>query len=289
MAGTVYFGNKDKQSWIKAPASGMKASNVGWVAETQLLNGRAAVRRSMASHRRFEPTWRGSMNSADEASLQTIKNYAMGLYGDGPFYFLDPFTLNQNVMPEAWAAPMLAANDWPKLDDAVTVTFTAASVQNDYPVKYATYAVATDNFVGSKSQVIIIPEGYKLHFGWHGPSGSSDLGVRIVPYLRSTGAAATALNPTRLNAGGTRRTNTSVNGNTYSHVEIFLAIDTAADIDITAMIAQVLPEELVPETGGFIPGKGTTALEFASHPDIDYYSSEINEGHIGMSTVWVEV
>ena len=289
MAGLVYFGTKDKQSWIKAPASGMKASNVGWAAETQLLNGRASVRRSMASHRRFEPTWRGSMNSADESALQHIKNYAIGLYGDGPYYFLDPFTLNQNVMPEHWAAPMLGAKDWPLLDDTVTTSFTAATVGNDYPTKYASYEVTTDNFVGSKKQVIIIPEGYKLHFGWHGPTGSSDLGVRIVPYTRSTGAAATAVNPTRLNAGGTRRTNVSVNGNTYSHVEIFLAIDEADTIDITAMIAQVLPEDQVPETGSFIMGNGTTALEFAQHPDIDYYSSEVNDGQIGMSAILVEV
>lgn len=289
MAGQVYFGTKQKQSWIKAPASGMKASNVGWVNETQLLSGRASVRRSMASHRRFEPSWRGAMNSVDESSLQHIKNYAIGLYGDGPFYFLDPFTLNQNVLPEHWSAPMLSEKDWPKLDDTVTVTYTSASVQNNYPSKYASYEVTTNNFVGSKKQVVIIPEGYKFHFGWQGPSTSSSVGVRVVPYLRSTGAAATAINPTRIDAGSSKRTNINVSGNTYAYVEIFLALDVADTIDITAMIAQVLPEDQTVEQGEFITGRGTTAVEFAAHPDIDYYSSEINDGQIGMSATWVEV
>jgi hypothetical protein len=228
------------------------------------------------------------MNSTDEASLQHIKNYAIGLYGDGPFYLLDPFAINQNVMPEHWSAPMLSEKDWPKLDDTTSVTYTTTAVNNDYPVKVASYEVTTNNFVGSKKQVIIIPEGYKLHFGWHAPTAAAT-GIRIVPYLRSNGNADTALNPVSLAAGGTKRTNTAINGNTYSHVEIFLAIDVADTIDITAMIAQVLPLDQTPEAGGFITGRGTTALEFASHPDIDYYSSEINEGQIGMSTVWVEV
>jgi len=289
MAGTVYFGNKDTQAWIKAPASGMKASSVSWSAETQLLNGRASVRRSGASHRRFEPSWRGSMNSADDASLQKIRNFAIGLYGNGPFYFLDPFALNQNILPEHWSAPMLGDKDWPQLDDDVTVTYHSATVANDYPSSYAKFSITTDLYESQKRQIVIIPEGYKLHFGWHGPAASGSLGVRIVPHLRSTGEAATAINPTRLNAGGTRRTNVSVNGNTYSYVEIFLALDEFADVDITAMIAQVLPEDQVPETGGFIVGKGTSGLEFLSAPDIDYYSSEINDGQIGMAAVWVEV
>jgi hypothetical protein len=228
------------------------------------------------------------MNAADDASLQKIRNFATGIYGDGPFYFLDPFSLNQNVLPEHWSAPMLGGNDWPQLDDSVTVTYHSEAANNDYPSKFARFA-AGDLFASEKKQVIIIPEGYKLHFGWHGPAASSSLGIRIVPYVRSTGAAATAINPTRLNAGGTRRTNVSVNGNTYSYVEIFLAIEEAADIDVTAMIAQVLPEDQVPETGGFIVGKGTSGLEFLSAPDIDYYSSEINDGQIGMAATWVEV
>lgn len=46
MASQVYFGNASKQTWIKAPASGMKASSSSLITEQQLLNGRTFVNRS---------------------------------------------------------------------------------------------------------------------------------------------------------------------------------------------------------------------------------------------------
>lgn len=288
MAGKVYFGNKTKQTWIKAPQSGMKASSIGYSSESLLLSGRSVVRRSKGSHRKFDASWLGSLNTSDtEQSLQTIKNFHDGIYGDGPFYWLDPFAKDQNVLPEHWAAPMLAEKDWPKLSYDITPAFTTLAVANDYPVKYATYTTA-GAYESPEKLVVIIPEGYKFHFGWHGPSGSSASGMRVVPYLRSTGSADTALNPAMLTAGGTKRTNLSVNGNTYSYVEIFLATDDAADVEITAMIARVLPDTDTVPNGGFVPGKGTTQLEFAAAPTFDYYTSSINDGQIGMSASWVE-
>lgn len=288
MAGQVYFGTADKQMWIKAPASGMKANNVGWATESQLLDGRAFVKRSSGSHKRYESSWNGSLNADDDSSLQHIVNFADGLYGDGPFYYLDPFTVNQNVLPPNWAAPMLAESDWLRLTDDIQPTFTKADINNHFPVKYATY-VTTAAYESERKLTVIIPTGYKLHFGWHGPVAGSNTGIRVVPYLRSTGLAASAANPVKIPAGGTTRTNANFSGTTYSHVEIFLATSAAATVNITAMIAQVLPDASSVATGGFIAGKGTTALEFAQKPIIDYYSSAINEGQIGMSVAWVEV
>lgn len=290
MAGKVYFGNKNKQTWIKAPASGLKAGFSGYVSETQLLNGGATLRRSQASHRKFSASWNGSMNSTDATeNLYTIKDYSDGLYGDGPYYWLDPFAMNQNILPPHWAAPMLAEKDWSDLSAGAFVpTFTSSTAGNSYPIKYAEY-VTTDAYESELKLTIIIPTDYALNFGWHGPSGSSTSGIRIVPYLRSTGAADTALNPTRIDAGGTIRTNTKIKGDTYSYVEIFLATTLASTVKVTGMIAQVLPENSTVASGGFISGRGTTALEFATFPQIDLYSSAINDGWIGMSVDWVEV
>lgn len=289
MTSKVYFGNKNKQTWIKAPSSGIKASSVGWGTENQLLSGRAVVQRSGASHRRFEASWLGSLNSSDtEVSLQTIKSFADGLYGSGPFYWVDPFAADKNMMPENWAAPMLAENDWPPLTWDLTPTFGTYSGNDNFPIKYATY-ITTGAYASTEKLVIIIPTGYKLNFGWHGPTGGSTTGIRIVPYLRSTGAADTALNPTMLTVGGTTRINTTVSGTTYSYVEIFLATAGAATVNISAMIAQVIPASSTTASGGFIPGKGTTGVEFAQAPQIDYYSSAINSGQVAMSATWVEV
>lgn len=288
MSSLIYFGTADKQSWIKAPLSGMKASQTGWASESKLLNGRSFVKSSYGSTRRFEASWNGSYNASDEASLQHIINYASGLYGQGPFYFVDPFAANQNVMPPHWAAPMLAELDSPELTEDIIPTFTKAVINNSFPLKYATY-VTTDNFVSEQKITLIIPTGYKLYFGWHGPSAGSATGVRVVPYLRSTGAADTALNPNKITAGGTTRTNTIISGTTYSRVEIFLATTTASTVNVTAMIAQILKDGLTPAAGGFVAGKGTTGLMFVDKPQIEYYSSVLNQGQIGMSTTWVEV
>jgi hypothetical protein len=288
MAGLVYFGTGDKQSWIKAPASGMRANMQGWGADNQLLNGRAFVKRSAASHRRFEASWLGSYNSTEEASLQNIANYAMGLYGDGPYYFVDPFAANQNVMPPHWAAPMLTVTDWPSLAKGLPVSFNISAINNSFPMKYASYTT-TDAYESTNKLTLIIPTGYKLAFGWHGPATGSTTGVRIVPYLRSTGLADTAVNPTKITAGGTVRTNTTISGTTYSKVEIFLATTTASTLNITAMMAQIIPTASSVASGGFIAGKGTTALEFLQAPTIEYMSSAINSGQIGMAATWVEV
>ena len=288
MTSVVYFGTKDKQSWIKAPSSPLNASSVGWAAKTQLLNGRASVRRSTGSHREFAAEWFGELNSGLDSSLQEIKNYADGLYGEGPFYWIDPFAAGQNILPPHWAAPMLTEGDWPNLASDLVPTFTKATVANGFPIKYASYP-AGDAYESTVKLTIIIPSGYKLHFGWHGPAASPSTGVRITPYLRATGAAVTSLNPARLNAGGALRTNTQLNGATYSYVEIFLAADLEQSIDITGMIAQVLPDTASVASGGFIAGKGTTSLQFEGSPEIEYYSSSIGNGQAGMSVNLVEV
>lgn len=288
MAGKIYFGNAIKQSWIKAPLSGMKASTAGQVVETQLLSGRIHARVSGASYRRFDASWVGDLNDTDmELSLNTIRDFSNGIYGDGPFYWVDPFAQATNIMPDSWAAPMLAERDWPKLASDITPSFVDSVTTNNFPHRAAEYET-TDNYVSDKKLTLIIPSGYKLHFGWHAESAASTSGIRIVRYKRSDGTADTDLNPTRIVTGGKIRTNTNISGTTYSHVEIFLATTTAATVQVAAMIAQILPETDSPEAGGFISGRGTTGLVFSKKPEIEYYSSSVNKGQIGMAATWLE-
>lgn len=289
MASQVYFGNKTKQLWIKAPSTGMSASVQGWASETQLLNGRTFIKRSSGSHRRFSPSWIGPASTTDlSESLTTIKDFSSGLYGEGPFYWLDPYAKETNVLPPHWAAPMLGEKDWPKLSSTITPVFTAASVANGYPIKYATYTT-TDAYTSDQKLTVIIPTGYKLAFGWHGPSAGSSTGVQILAYKRSNGTPDPAINPAKITAGAAVRTNTNISGTTYSYVEIYLSTATASDVNITAMIAQVIPDTSSVANGGFISGRGTTALEFAREPEIEYYSANINNGQIGMSAEWIEI
>ena len=50
----------------------------------------------------------------------------------------------------------------------------------------------------------------------------------------------------------------------------------------------MLPNGAMPSIGNFVPGKGTTGLQFASFPQIEYYSANINNGQIGMSATFAE-
>lgn len=284
----VYFGNKDKQLWIKAPKTGLKANNTGKIVQNDYLSGRSSVKRSRASKRDYNPSWLGYQNSEDGTSIYVLKDFADGLYGDGPFYFLDPYAVDQNVLPPHWAAPMLTERDWPSLSSDFSASFTAESVTNNYPIRYATYETP-DDYESTNKLTIIIPQDYALNFGWHGPAAGSSTGVRVVPYLRSTGAADTAINPPKLATNVNGRTNIKIKGDTYSYVEIFIATADASTVNITGMIAQILPETASVAQGGFISGRGTTAIEFSQIPEIEYYSAAIGDGLIGLSAGWVEV
>lgn len=294
MAGQVYFGTGSYQTWLDAPQTGMTAGSNSSVDQYQFLNGRSYVKRSTGSSRAFSMNWLGSINGTTvQSSLQTVKSFADGLYGTGPFYWLDPFAMSSNLMPPHWAAPMLGQTDWPDLVSNIVPTFTTNAYANDFPMKYATYAL-TGSYVGDRKVTIIIPATHTLNFGWHSTVGgnmaTTTAGVRMNLYNRSTGAV-TASNPPSLLAGGTTRTNATVDGATYSKVEIFLANGSAsaASVNVVAMIAQVLLTGTSVATGGFLAGAGTTGIEFTTSPTIEYYSSAINNGQVGMSASFVEV
>jgi hypothetical protein len=294
MAGQVYFGNANFQTFIVAPQSGMTASSSGYSATTELLNGRSFVKRSFGASRKFNASWIGPMNSTDmSTSLQTIKDFADGFYGNGKCFWLDPYAVNQNVMPTHWASPALAEYDWPAISATVTPTFNSLSPANGFPSKLASYVLPA-NHVDARKLTIIIPSTHTLHIGWHasaaGISASSAAGIRMAGYNIS-GSPQSAVNPVSLLTGGTTRTNQTFSGSTTSRVEIYLANGggSSSTVLLSAIIAQVLPTGTSVASGGFIDGKGTTALQFAGPLEIEYYSSAVNSGQIGLSTTFVEV
>jgi hypothetical protein len=288
----VYFGNSEKQTWIVAPKTGLKAGSQGFISEQQLLNGRTFIDRSKGSHRRFTPSWIGSMNDAAlENSLLTIKDFADGLYGEGPFYWIDPFAVDSNLMPPHWAAPSMTAYDWPDIWDFQPADFPATDANTlNYPPQSVRFDISSHAVAGSTKKLrMIIPAGYTLHFGWHGVVDEGTCGVKIDRHLRSTGAIE-SVTPSVISVTSSTRTNVAISGTTYSFIEIYLYKgDTAADFTVSGMIAQVLPDGASVGAGGFISGRGTTGIEFASGVDIDYYSSVINNGQIGLAVEWAEV
>ena len=282
----VYFGNGVQQCWIPAPKTGLKADSNGFSVEKQLNNGRSFVKRSQASHRSFNVSWTGSLNAeAIEDSLHTIKDYADGIYGPGPFYWLDPYAVDTNLLAPHWAAPGLTEVDWPAITSVGTQTFVDTDANsNGYPYKSLVITFSAATASSTRAQRIIIPEGYKMHFGWHGTRTNSSATVTLRCYDRDTGAS-TDVSTTPLAVTSTQRTNSTVNGNTYSMVDILIenTSATSCSMEIAGMIAQVLPESEAVDRGGFISGRGTTALQFTKSPEIEYYSSAINNGQVGLS------
>lgn len=286
----VYFGNSNTQAWINAPRTGLQANSNAFVSKQQLISGRSHVRRSQASHRVFNPNWLGSLNEAAlEDSLQTIKDFADGLYGAGPFFWVDPFATNTNILPPHWAAPALTEKDWPGIAAFAPFEFVPTANNNlNYPATSANYQYPDEPIDPVKLR-LIIPRGYSLFFGWHGTINSGDATFGIDRHLRAGGIVTVTTTP--LSVTSSSRTNVVISGDTTSMIDLYLKKgDTEeADITVAGMIAQILPSNKFPEQGGFVSGRGTTGVEFSEPVQIEYYSALINNGQIGMSTEWTEV
>ncbi len=298
---SVYFGNDTYQTWIKAPRTGMRASSVNRVNQGTLLSGRAYVNRSDASHRRFDMSWLGSMNEPDiERSLQTVKDYFDGLYGEGPFFWNDPFAMSSNMFSPAWASPAMAIDsDWYAVcpDDAgigkskvltSSISSLVGANTQGYPAYTAKYQAPGNPNAESDRFSFYIPDGYTLWIGIHGHHGAT--GKAFIQSYKN-GVAATPVELTMLGVNTSNRFSTSVSSTTGDKVEFYIAkvAPSPCTFHIVGLMAQLLPTGQTPETGPFISGRGTNGLEFGSAVDIEYYSSAINNGQIGMSTTFVEV
>lgn len=289
----VYFGNSNKQLWIPAPQSGLKADSSGKVYQNELLSGRTSISRSGGNARKFSTSWLGSLNASDiEDSLHTIKDFYDGVYGDGPFYWNDPYATTTNLLPPHWAAPGLARNDWPEIASFAATEYPLTdSNSNDYPTYSARFNITDTGEVSStRALTLIIPEGYTLHFGWHGVVDSGDAGIRVTRTARTNGAETT-VDPSVIAVTSTNRTNAAFSGDVYSKVEISLykPSGSASDITVSGMIAQLISGSGIPDAGGFIGGRGTSSLEFAGPISIEYYSANINNGQVGLSAEWQEI
>ena len=297
--GNVYFGNDSYQTWIKAPATGMRATNQGWNAETQLLSGRAHIRRSDASHKRFTMNWLGPMNDTAD-TLNVVKDFADGLYGDGPFFWNDPYAMDSNLFPPAWAAPFMSiGTDWDAIcPDDVGITKETVTTDSifslvgsntqSYPIYSAKFTAPGNPNAESDKFTFYIPEGYTLWLGLHGHHGTT--GAAFGKAYKG-GIAATPVNITPLGVNTTTRVNTSFSSTVADKVEFYLAkiASSPCTFHITGLIAQLLKTGVTPEPGRFFSGRGTTGLEFLNTPEIEYYSAVINDGQIGMSANFVEV
>lgn len=163
---TMYFGTQERMAWVKCPTTDADISKVGWSNSSLFLNGGASIRRSASSHKEYQFTW----GLASAADIAAIKDYSDGIYGQGLIYFLDPFAMSYNLLPQYWAAPRLGAEDAPTFNGSLVRPTLVDTETNSlgYPTKSAVYTFDTSS---EFAQIYIpLPTNYTFHFGAHGSS-----------------------------------------------------------------------------------------------------------------------
>lgn len=278
----MWFGTREHMQEIPDPAISYDASRKGWASKTDHLNGRSRVRRSTASHREYNLSW--NLTSPDR--LRPIMDYADGIFGSGPIYWIDKFAEKRNLLAQHWASPMQALDDGPLLAGEVRPEGVVTEFNNlQYPVKSATYTLVAGGY--RNVFYLPIPPGYVAWFGAHGSVASGSPSVQVTPY--ANGTAASTKTVTLLSTNDPTRVNTSFSGEVYSGIEISLA--GTGRITLSGMMLQLHPIGATPPSGGFISGQGHSGCSFESQPVLSQYSAVLGrngEGLAGLSISLIE-
>lgn len=245
MSKQMYFGTRERMTWVNAPAINSDISKTRWSNDGVYLNGGGYADRSVSAHRRYAFNW--NLSSSDV--IYAVLDYADGLYGSDLVYFLDPFAQATNVLPTTWASPRVQASDAPTLTKNVRPTLVDTAVNAfDYPTKSAVFTLlGTSTF---RTLWVPIPTGYSFYFGWHGVATGS-AAITLTP---DTGSVVT---PAGLNTNTSTLTNATV-----ASTGVTISASGTGQLTIAGMIGQVLPTGSTAPTGSFQSGRGHSGCRF---------------------------
>jgi hypothetical protein len=273
----MWFGTRDYAQWIPVPSVGADMSKMGFGSRADFLNGGAAVSRSKTSHKEYNLSW--GLQSRDK--LRPIMDFADGIYGEGPFYFIDPFAADKNILPQYWASPMLGCYDAPLLGGStIPAIFTTVANTNKYPVKSAFYTLTGTT---NRQLYIPIPTGYAFNIGAHG-SATGSCAVTVTPVVSGT-TYGTASNLTLLATTSTTRTNLVISGASYTGV--LVGLTGSGTITLAGIIGQIVPVGTAIPAGGFISGQGNSGCEFDAQPQLQNYSVALDK--VALTVKMIEV
>lgn len=270
----IYFGTKERMVWVRAPQIDYDASKIGWEGgTTQFLNGGAYVRRSTTAHKQYNFTWTNL--SRDEIRL--INDFADGVYGDGPIYFIDPFAADKNVLPQAWATPRLVFKDAPVLSGQDRNAFIQYPVALNNSLGYPTIApqyvwdTTWPAITLRPTLYIPVPPGTTLWFGAHGivtPAANSALTI--------TPDSGTVSQIQVLDVTDMTRFSNSWDSTVTGGVTINFGAGATSSAIVSGMMAQILPTGVQPLPGGYISGQGNSGVKFATQPQRQDYSAALD-------------
>lgn len=262
-----FIGTRDKMIQMRAPSVSMPSSKAGWENRINYLNGGATIRRSRAAHKNYTMTW----NTIDRDEARKLLDLADGIYGTGYIYWHDPFTANRNVLPQWWASPMQGGYDGLPLNGSDRGTLYPTAANNlDMPVQSIEYNVALGT---SRSIWVPIPNGYTAWVGAYGVDGTG--GSVVATPTIAGGSEGPTDTLTLLDVNDDSRFTQSYASTLYNGVDIRLG--GSGTVLLTAMMVQVLPTGMTPETGGFISGQGNSGCSFATQPIYTPYSAALDK------------
>lgn len=250
----MWFGTAGNMRWVPCPAINPRIGTEAWGESGTYLGGGAFVKSSKSSHKVYDFAW----NTASREEVYSVVDYAEYVYGDGLIYFLDPFAMDQNILPAAWAQPGVFGAGSPSLltTGAAPTVGTTPSNTLDLPTHSATYTVDNDG----RELTIQVPPGYTFHFGWFG-SGAGGGVVKV------NGANAPSLNH-----NGSTLFNT-----TLANPEIKIELGNSGGLTIYGMIAQVLPTGQSPSATKWISGRGNSGCRFQGRPSVNGLSAALDK------------
>lgn len=278
MANLFYFGTAERMAWLPTPKFNMPANNVSWRASGSLLNGGAFARSSTSSHMEYQMAW--PLMSREES--YSLIDYFNGLYGDGPFYFIDPVAREYNVLPNWMAAGRIQTADGPSLIPGQTPALTSAiATTNGYPARAASYTLAASQ-VG-RSFTFPVPPGYTFRFGWHGVA----TGTARVRVVGATTVDFNALSPTGSAVRFTTASPIAADSSGFVTIQLIGGASGGLLI-LRGMQAAVLPTAIASPSGDFVSGRGNSGMRLNGDPSVTEYSAVLNNVAVGVSANFIE-
>jgi len=288
----IWFGIPGQHmQWCPAPLAGAEARNVNYAASIAFENGGTDVARSKQYHKVYDFSFSGL--TQDLEGVGVYNKFASGFYGDGLFYFSDPYAWETNLFSAGWASPGLIEQGWKNIYDTTPTFADTASNSYNQPTRTPTWSVTSAaNAVPAAANgvfYIAIPPTYTLNLGASGDS-TGDAVLRVIP-INTDGTDDTAVDLTLLDETASTRMNETFDGASYQAVKIYITRTGTATstITLTSLMARmVLTGRSLTLTGSHAPGEGHSGLEFADDARVETYTY-MYPPRKGMSTTLVEV
>lgn len=253
---TMWFGTKQYSRWIKVHSPNSGYVQGSYSDRLDYLNGLTSVRTSFNGHMEYVPTW--NRLTQDEAML--IADFKSGIFGNGPFYLVEPSAMQTNVLNKAWSAPGLAAKDAVPIAGSVRPELVSNPDQSQgYPVDMAKYTLSASD--ASRSFYVPIPPGFIALIGAHGDTAST-LKVRVQPTVKGVASGSATL-VSVLGVNTAARFSNQFIGGDQTGIEISLQTGAAGFITLAGMMVWLVPTTFAGNAlGTFISGQGSSGLQF---------------------------